>query len=220
MAGSTSQPALGHTTLLFGPHFLSFTAESLSSIREDWVGSAGVQDWVLGVLGELPHHWTTLTTAFPALDRLQGEQQLRNLVESIRTGHISEASFPLSNLTLCPLVVVTQLTQYLHYRRLTQPRLDGKWVHMADTECVGFCIGVLSALAVSCSSTLEQLERNGATAVRLAMLIGALVDSANAVHPSGEPISISTVWHSPNGKAELNRVLESFPGVSTVHSLL
>ncbi|RYP10954.1 hypothetical protein DL765_007957 [Monosporascus sp. GIB2] len=212
MATSTSQPALGRTILLFGPQFLLFTADSLAQLRAHCLESPGLYEWVLRTLAELPHHWATIEAAFPSFEQLSGEQQLNDVIEALRTGNAPEATFPLPNLLLCPLVVVLQLTQYLRYRDIVQPRDARLWQPDVKVESAGFCTGLLSAFAVSCSTTRKQLEQHGAAAVRLAMLIGAFVDARNHAADSGDTsVSFSAGWQSANGKAELDRILEAFP---------
>jgi hypothetical protein len=92
---------------------------------------------------------------------------------------------------------------------------DRAWLADTNAECVGFCAGVLSSLAVSCSTTRKQLEQHGATAVRLAMLIGAIGD----VETSPKYISISASCQNEDGKDVLNYVLDGFPEVCTPSNL-
>jgi hypothetical protein len=107
-------------------------------------------------------------------------------------------------------VVILQLTQYVRYRRLAQSPNERLLISDAAAEAVGFCTGLLSALAVSCSTTQQQLEQHGASAVRLALLIGAFVEIHNA---SEAFVTISACWQFPEGKKELTSILEAFPEV-------
>lgn len=54
-------------------------------------------------------------------------------------------------------------------------------------ETLGFCFGLLGALSVASASNRQDFQKYGATAVRLAMLIGALVDARE-------------VWDKTSGK--------------------
>ncbi|KFA51940.1 hypothetical protein S40293_07064 [Stachybotrys chartarum IBT 40293] len=172
---------------LFGPQFLSFTSASLSQLRTQCLGSPGLHEWVLQVLAELPALWKTIKQSFPSLAHLPVEKPLQDVLEAFRTGDSAKLSFPLPNFLLCPFVVILQLTQFVRYHQLVQPR-NGFLFADADAE--------------------TQLEQHGASAVRLALLIGAIVESHNA---SDAYISISTGWQSPEGAKELASILEAFP---------
>lgn len=220
MAASTSQLTAKHDVLLFGPQFLSFTAESLAQLRAHCLESALLKEWVLRIVAELPLHWETIVPEFPSLKKLPGKQQLQDVAQCIHTGKPAATPFPFPNLLLCPLVVILQLKQYMRYRELVQPESEQGRFSDTDIESVGFCTGLLSASAVSCSTTQEQLEKHGATAVRLAILIGAVVDAGNAdADPGSESISLSAAWQTGSGRTELDRVLETFPKVQRPLSL-
>jgi len=207
MAASTLQPSSRQSVFLFGPQSLSFTTESLKTLRSQCLESLYLHDWVLKTFSELPQHWATIVKEYPSLNVLNAEQQLEDIIDCLHTGIPPKATFPLPNLILVPLVIVVQLTQYFRYRDLAQTTHDNEWLADANAECVGFCVGVLSSLAVSCSTTRKQLEQHGSTAVRLAMLIGALMD----VESNPKYVSISASWHAEDGKEVLDKALEKFP---------
>ena len=70
------------------------------------------------------------------------------------------------------------------------------------------------------SSTTDktQFQRYGAVAVRLAALIGAIVDAQDALGDHGESKSLATVWNSSHTKTEMARIMKQHPEVSK-HSL-
>jgi acyl transferase domain-containing protein/thioester reductase-like protein/acyl carrier protein len=168
-----------------------------------------LHDWVLQTFSELPQHWATIAKEYPSLNTLPAEQQLEDIIDCLRTGNTPKATFPLPNLVLVPLVIVVQLTQYFRYRDLVTTTDDKEWLADTNSESVGFCVGVLSSLAVSCSTTRKQLEQHGSAAVRLAMLIGALMD----VESSNKYVSISASWQREGGKEALDKALQKFPDV-------
>ena len=114
----------------------------------------------------------------------------------------------MANILLSPLVVAVQLTQYAKYQEGKDSR------EFSNIETLGFCTGLLSALAVSCSRNLEELEKYGAVAIRLAMLIGAVVDAQDAMSEHGPSGSIAASWTSPGAISDLAAVLKAFPDVS------
>ncbi|GAW13921.1 hypothetical protein ANO14919_033130 [Xylariales sp. No.14919] len=212
MATPRSRLALRHDVLVFGPQFLSFTADSLAQLRSDCLDLPYLQEWVIQTLEELPHHWISIATEFSSLENLPGQQQLEDLVECIRSGKRLKTPFPLPNLVLCPLVVILQLTQYLRYKQTIQSQHNGIWPMAREVECVGFCTGLLSALAVACSTTQQEVEHYGAAAVRIAMLIGAAVDAENSLsEPGSKSVSFSVAWQTRDGRAELDRIIGGFP---------
>ena len=212
-------PDSGTVVLLFGPQALSFSQESLKTLRKALTESEDYR-WVFDTISELPSRWNTLTTRFPKLLEIPGEKLLNDFDTWFRTGVVEQATFQLPNILLTPLVVLTQLMQFSRYLLLS---LSGASVQAQDplttfvqrnVETVGFCTGLLSASVVSSSSDQAAFRRNGAIAVRLAMLIGALVDAQDAsdrLH--GRSKSFAAAWTSPAMAAELVRILDGFPEV-------
>ena len=218
-AAPITSPDLGTTVLLFGPQALSFSPESLKILRTVLTDSEEYQ-WMLDTVAELPNHWNTIITKLPKLQEIPGERLLQDLNTWIRSGVVEQAMFQLPNILLTPLVVITQLTQFFQYLLLSMSNasVQAKDLHSAfverNVETVGFCTGLLSASAVAKSSDQAAFRRNGAVAVRLAMLIGALVDAQDAsdrLH--GRSKSFAAAWTTPAMAAELVRILDGFPEV-------
>lgn len=207
MVSRIVNPTEGNTVLLFGPQALSFNQEAFLKLRATILGSPAYQ-WVLDVVDELPTIWTTLLKDIPKLEVIDGAQELKNLSDWIRSGDIYGDSFPLPNILLSPLVVITQLTQYANYTH-EHPELRKP----DNTETLGFCTGILSALAVSSSAGEAQFAKYGSVAVRLAMVIGAIVDAQEVPSERGPSKSLATAWNSANGEDELKRILTEFPDV-------
>lgn len=207
MVSRIVNPSEGNTVLLFGPQALSFNQEAFLKLRATILGSPAYQ-WVLDVVDELPTIWITLLKSIPKLEVIDGAKELKNLSDWIRSGEIRGDSFPLPNILLSPLVVITQLTQYANYTQ-EHPELRKS----DNTETLGFCTGILSALAVSSSAGEAQFAKYGSVAVRLAMVIGAIVDAQDAPSERGPSKSLATAWNSANGEDELKRILAEFPDV-------
>lgn len=205
MVSRIVNPSEGNTVLLFGPQALSFNQEAFLKLRDTILGSPAYQ-WVLDVVDELPTIWITLLNSMPKLEVIDGAKELKNLSDWIRSGDIRGDSFPLPNILLSPLVVITQLTQYANYTQ-EHPELRKS----DKTETLGFCTGILSALAVSSSAGEGQFAKYGSVAVRLAMAIGAIVDAQDSER--GPSKSLATAWNTANGEYELKRILAGFPDV-------
>ncbi|ERF73358.1 hypothetical protein EPUS_08300 [Endocarpon pusillum Z07020] len=204
----------GNTVLLFGPQALSFQEDSFHQLRSLILDHAE-NHWILDVVAELPTNLKTCLRVFPKLQALSGVQQLEDLNDWFKTGKVPPASFHLPNILLSPLVVLTQLTQYSQYLKLVHSESgNGRDLYASNTgktETVGFCTGLLSALAVSSAGNQVQFQQYGAAAVRLAALIGAFVDAQDALGKYGESTSFATVWNSSETKTEMTRILQQFP---------
>lgn len=175
---------------------------------------------MLDIVSELPTHWNELAKQFPKLESIPGERLLNELKHWFQGDESEKATFRLPNVLLTPLVVLTQLAQFSRYLSYS---LSGVSVQGDDLvrslaqhrfETVGLCTGLLSASAISSASDVATFRKYGAVAVRLAMVIGALVDCQDAsdrLH--GPSKSFAVAWTSPGMAKDLVRVLDKFPEV-------
>ena len=203
--------------LVFGSQILDFSEESASELRSILLRKPHLS-WTLDTIAELPTYWQSACKAIRNLGNIDGEKDLQELRDFIRTGSFSASIFPLRNILLTPLVVVSHLLQYdefLEYVQEDSSNPEGlphelKW----NTETLGLCTGLLSATAVSFSTSRSQLARFGPIAIRLAMLIGAIVDSQDASSGSdGDSRCFSILWSSPETAAKVDTILKDFPTV-------
>lgn len=220
MASTPPQTSsVGATLLLFGPQALSFNAESLQTLRE-FLREAEDCKWMLDIVSELPTRWNELAKQFPKLQSIPGERLLNDLKRWFQGDDADQATSQLPNILLTPLVVLTQLTQFSRYLSHSlagaSAQVDDLFRALAQhhVETVGLCTGLLSASAVSSASDAATFRQYGAVAVRLAMVIGALVDSQDAsdrLH--GPSRAFAVAWTSSEMSGDLTRVLEGFPEV-------
>lgn len=163
-----------NNVLLFGSHSCSDDIEQYTKLRSVLLEDPKHQ-WVLQEISELPGWWQTIVKAVPALDQLVPSACLENWKKDLETNDgRRRLSSPLPNVLLGPLMVTVQLMQYERYRGLD----DGPSVN-SKTETMGLGMGLLSAAAVSSSASPDLLQKHGAVAIRLAMLIGAVLDTTN-----------------------------------------
>lgn len=223
MIASYLGPGPAPKIFLFGPQVLAFDIGSFNNLRAQLLKAHN--RWALDAVSVLPSTWETLVKDIPRLHHLDGRQLLEDLVVGLSAGKISPSLFPLPNILLSPLVVIAHLTQYSAFLKTALPDLDD-----ADelpspltdsTKILGLCTGLLSAIAVSCSSNLSQLQHYGAVAVRLAMLVGALVD-AEEVSPDsdGSSASFSVSWSGLESRTNVKQLLEGFSEVSNLPTLV
>lgn len=202
--------------LLFGPQAQSFDIDFFNDFRAQ-LGNSTCKSWALDALGTLPGVWDALAGQVPKLRHLEnGRQLLQELSDRVRqqTGGVS-LPFPLPNMLLSPLVVIAHLVQWtaLLVRAAEEGEERGQPLPPSITEgaeVLGLCTGILSGLAAACSSSAAELERSGAVAVRLAMLVGALVDAEQLSPDSaGAAASISVSGNT----SKLEEILSRFPEV-------
>lgn len=222
MPSLPSRPEHGTKVLLFGSQALALDEASLHQLRSA-VLSTPALEWVLNTIVELPQYWDTFSKAIPNLQHIPGAQQLDDLKLWIETGKFKNASFPLPNILLTPLVVITHLVQYETFlgNNLPQPPRSNDMSVSAkvNAETLGLCTGLLSAAAVSCSDDLIQLHHYSAVAVRLAMIVGALIDAQDkSAGVDGASKSFSAAWSSPETGVELETILKRFPDVRSLES--
>jgi hypothetical protein len=204
-----SRPDLKTNVLLFGPHFLSFNQECLNDLRSMLLDTDENQ-WIVEAVETLPTRWESILRSIP---KLQAEAKgLEDLKSWLKGDKFPQTAFPLPNILLAPLVVVTQLTQYTKYLELAQAEFQSG--SDDSTEAVGFCIGLLSALVVSSSQNQEQFRKYGANAIRLAMLIGALVDAQNMTDDMhGKSQSFSAAWSTVESGDDMMGIVDRFSEV-------
>ncbi|KAI1395083.1 hypothetical protein F4819DRAFT_479568 [Hypoxylon fuscum] len=205
MGERLSGPLPGPTILLFGPLALSFDEAAFTQLRKTVAENEEFR-WVLDTVSEFPQIWKSLTTSIPSLQSTSGLKQLEDLADAFRSGRQLETPFPLPNKLLIPLVIVSHLTQYATFVRNST---EGFGAAKLDKETLGLCTGLLSAFAVASTGSSEQFKKYGAVAVRLAMLIGTVVDAQDeATEPSK---SLSAAWNSAQSGEELQRIIKTFP---------
>ena len=217
MPALLSRPACGTKVLLFGSQALAFDEASADELRSTLLDTPGFM-WVLDAIVDLPRHWDMLSKAVPSLQHVPGVKLLEDLKGWIEMGKFKEAYFPLTNILLTPLVVITHLTQYAILLEEVQPESSKDHDFPAsfkdNAETLGLCTGLLTAAAVSCSADWAQLHHYGAVAVRLAMVVGALADAQDTLMDvNGASKSFSATWNSPEIGAEMAEILKRFPDV-------
>jgi hypothetical protein len=214
----------GTTVLLFGPQALSFSNDCFQRLRTA-INNNPDNAWVRKIVDELPECTERTCEQFPKLRSTPVVTLQKSLKEWLNSDtNSAPVGFEKSpNSLLTPLVVLDQLTQYAQYVQLAHVEIGlGSDIYGPQPRCIeslGFCTGLLSALAVSCSSTRTDFQRYAAVAVRLAALIGALVDAEDAVGKYGVSKTISTASRSPAQEMELHTILRDFPEVRHVDHL-
>ncbi|EED22683.1 polyketide synthase, putative [Talaromyces stipitatus ATCC 10500] len=190
--------------LVFGPQALSARGSDFRSLQL----TVKQLSWIADTITDLPSIWKDFVKEFPKYGVILGEDLLRHLIEWTKTGDLTlSANEHLPNIILSPLVVITHITEYLKYLDTA----TAKSSYGSSIETLGFCIGFLSALAVSISKDTKDIERYGANAIRLAMIIGGIVDVQDVLDTEGPSKSLATAWNSAKAAEELKEILSRFP---------
>lgn len=170
--------------LIFGPKSSSYDWAYLNHVRLRVIDDSR-NKWILEQVRELGTLLQSIQEHITILKLAECRTWLQFLLRWFETGDAEGVQVSeLPNVVAVSLVVIGQLTEYTWYSgqvRDDQDELGQNVLELEpDTETAGFCIGMLSAIAVACSSTWAQLHRNGSAAIRLAMVIGAVVDAQEA----------------------------------------
>ncbi|EFR04739.1 phenolpthiocerol synthesis polyketide synthase ppsB [Nannizzia gypsea CBS 118893] len=214
MVGTLSTPTRAPTIHLFGPQALAFRGESFDKLKVVLFNTP-YNEWILNVIETLPGWWNAASKELPFIQAFPGGKLLDKLATWVKEKTIVDAIFPLPNILLTPLVVITHLIQYQRYLEHIDPTCPADNCFQSpihtESEALGLCTGLLAAIAVSRSASPEEFRRNGATAIRLAMLIGALVDSENESNSEGGAVSQSITWDSLKSQVKMLEILKQFP---------
>nr|UOS85799.1 non-reducing polyketide synthase [Hypoxylon rubiginosum] len=205
-----------NTLLLFGPQALSYDEAYFERVRLNVLGNEKNR-WIRDVIEDLPSYWEELSEAIPSLSSIPGQAWLQRLSHWLLNGISEEQrTSPTPNIILSPIVVIGHLIEYIQHTT-NEPRgqsgfgEEGYEQNLSNTETLGFCVGILSAFVVSSSLTRAQFCQNGAAALRLAMVIGGLVDAQDMKIAESQSISLATTWKAEQTPSKLHEVLESFP---------
>lgn len=203
MSPCTPLPPNAEAVLLFGSQALDFDGSAFRQLSTSVLNSPE-HSWALRFVDTLSDTWKTICDELPNLRAAPGAAHLRRLGKSFRAGKLETTTLP--NIILSPLVVIAQLTQYTTFANLRDEEA------LPPSGTVGFCIGLLSAFAVSSASSKGDFERYATVAARLALIIGALVDIDNLKEPS---TTLAVAWKiQNNGTEELKQILKASPDVS------
>ncbi|MCJ1402385.1 hypothetical protein MMC11_005605 [Xylographa trunciseda] len=220
------------TILLFGGHVLSQTKQTLDKLVQGLVAGPNA-DWIKETVAGLSSYWDALINEIPEVaGTIPGSDQIADLDSWLQHGRGSDEAQQdenLPNVVVGPLLVAIQLDQYWRYLELLRSQQDLPHVrdlqadlvarqaeeHGSKVEVLGFCVGLLGAIAVSSSSNRQDFEKYGAAAMRMAMFIGALLDAREVWDRGigkGKSVSYATAWRNAKQHEDLTRIVSSlFP---------
>lgn len=173
---------------------------------------------VIESLQELPLLWEVLAKQDSNLNDISGRLAAEHLGQWITGNCDPQLVEDYGNVMKMPLTIVTQIAYYISYLR----QCDEGITHESLMENLairggvqGFCIGVLSALAVSSAKTEAEVGRYTATSLRLAFCIGAYVDLDQSRNDGDSKVSTLAVrWKPPITLEDIQGLLSNYPHVS------
>ena len=204
---------ISQSLLVFGSQ-IAYTRKAVSDIRAALHDKSSRQ-WVLNTVAGLPKLWDALAERLPQIaDTIgsRGRQLLEDLgpwLEDNRSSALGDESHSLLSVAFVPLIMLQQLAEYRQYLQTTHNigKLDPQAALVTNnTPALGFCMGLLGSYAVASAHNLDELDRYGAVAVRLAMLAGALSDAQEVWNPHR---TYAVAWKNEKQLQDLQRIVDS-----------
>ncbi|KAL4865185.1 hypothetical protein BDV12DRAFT_211187 [Aspergillus spectabilis] len=223
------------TSFVFGGHIGPQTKNSLEKqVRQIIAGPNGA--WILETLVGLPRYWEALTEKLPELaSKMDGVRLLADLEAWFRNDSVeSESSLArdaeIPDLWIGVLMVAIQLDQYWRYLefRFNTPARAGQAIvddlqaelvkqqqqqhpgGSKNVETVGFCAGMIAAVAAASSHNRQGFEQYGAVALRIGALMAALVGATEVstkAQGKGGSVSLATAWRTRKQGEDMVRIV-------------
>ncbi|THC96042.1 hypothetical protein EYZ11_004463 [Aspergillus tanneri] len=149
--------------------------------------------------------WPTFVEAFPGVQKLPGDSSLNAFTRYINGHELPELDqSPTPNILLNLLTVLFHAVDFWQLSREVQSNVFSSVagdspLYLRDIQ--GFCIGFLTAAAVSSAKSEISFQRNITAALCIAAGVGTLVDLNNTTDPAA---SVSVGW---NSKSEYETLL-------------
>ena len=198
---------------LFGPQMTHWTHDQLSELQLDLLRNTRFSFLV-----------TTLLRLRSFQSRLKDDARISSHLtetglddlEGFATGHNIPNLLFLSQAVLAPLTILSQTVNLIGLTE-DEKEHDGCFTYQ---DAQGFCIGFLSAAALASSSNRAEFEQNASNAVRLAFLLGTVIDAENLSHaPADRAVAVSARWKTHSDRTYLDTSLDLCPNVSFLGSL-
>jgi len=197
--------------VVFGPQTPWPNADYAFQLRSTLLSHPRLRGLLSAIKG-LPELWKDLVIRDARLRNIAGDEALRKLINWIDEGELEPSVSTPPNIFSMPLTVIIHLTQLFHYldnnsqgvshqQLLESTRLGG---------IQGFCIGLLSAVAVASAKDEEDIIRLGGVALRLAACIGAYID-LDCLECNTTVLAVR--WNSAESHNHLIDVVKDFPNV-------
>ena len=207
--------------LIFGPQTELPSQEILAELRKELIQNTSLSSLRVAVK-DLLRFWHSLTEFDPDLRQVPGAKYLGDFQHWISDG----GAFPhhltsTPNVYALPVTVVLQIAQYIRY--ISRLGLKDPHRHILDGlpngGAHGFCVGLLSALAVSTSQNEADIAAAAGTSMRLAVCIGAYVDKDGRFGElPNQKACLAVRWSDDNvdSKSEVIALVRKFQDVRLI----
>ncbi|MCJ1414495.1 hypothetical protein MMC32_000822 [Xylographa parallela] len=219
------------TSFVFGGHIGPQSKQTLEKHVQQILDGPNAR-WILDTVADLPRYWEAVIEKIPEVaGTMQGARLLAHLESWFRNGPASgdpiapDAEIP--DLWIGPLMIAIQLDQYWRYLefRFNDParkcvedpqaeliQQQQQFTGSSKVETVGFCAGMIAAVAVASSHDRREFERYGAAALRIGVLMAALVGACEEWDKGlgkGGSVSLATAWRTAKQGDDMVRLVSS-----------
>ena len=206
--------------LAFGPGTELPSQEVIAELRQELIENPYLSN-LRDAVKDLPRFWRTLIDFDPSLSYVPGGKYLDDLqwwVADAGAFHHSLSNTP--NVYALPVSLIIQITQYFRFLNLLGKK--EKHPHCRVLEGLraggiqGFCIGFLSAIAVSTSENEMDITTVAAVSLRLAVCIGVYVDQDGSYAKQPNHMAcVSIRWRTDAfSKKEVSNFVRTYADVS------
>ncbi|KAI5241808.1 polyketide synthase [Aureobasidium subglaciale] len=190
---------------LFGSQALSLTHDDAARLRITIKNTPSLQ-WLEQAVTELSsvvEDFSSNAAAFIPPKVSANVQLLRQFFASDMPAAELPSSLP--NVLLTPLVVMGHLIEYTLLTHSTSAFDDSL------SQVFGLCTGMLASFAIASSRDWTSLANYGAVALRLAVLIGAIVDASEDDAAAGPSRSFAAAWAGSMGREDILQIISTVP---------
>jgi hypothetical protein len=190
------------------------TTQYLTQLRELLRSSPRLRSFVTAITN-LPELWNDLVAHDPRLQRVSGGDAIHQLVAWLSDGNFRGNHTPPPNVLSMPFTVIVHIVQWFHYLENNPKHLGlDQLLEGAQAGGIqGFCLGLLSAVAVASAQKEEDIVTYGAVALRLATCVGAYIDLDRL---ECDTTVLAVRWNSADSHNRLVSVIREFSNVRTI----
>ncbi|KAI0424072.1 putative polyketide synthase [Xylaria sp. FL1042] len=216
-------------SFVFGGHIGPQSKQSLEKHVRQILNGPNAK-WMLDTLADMPRYWEAVIEKIPEMaGTMQGTRLLTDLESWLRHGITADDSIAsdeeIPDIWIGFMMIAIQLDQYWRYLefrfngqagRVDDPQAELVQHHQSTgsdkVETVGFCAGMIAAVAVASSHNRLDFEKYGAAALRIGVMMAALVGACEEWSKGlgkGGSVSMATAWRTPKQGEDMARIVAS-----------
>ncbi|KAI2466205.1 putative polyketide synthase [Annulohypoxylon bovei var. microspora] len=222
-------------SFIFGGHIGPQSKNTLAKHVRQIVNGPNAK-WMLDALADMPRYWEAVVEKIPEMaGTMQGDRLLADLESWLRDGTdesiASDTEIP--DIWIGFMMIAIELDQYWRYLEfrfdgaVDDPQAELVQQHQSTgsdkVETVGFCAGMIAAVAVASSHNRRDFEKYGTAALRIGVMMAALVGANEEWSKGlgkGRSVSLATAWRTPKQGDDMTRIVASMSPDSYVSVLL